>query len=47
MSIYREYKGFNIDEFISDYVVVDIETTGYSPIANEIIEIGAIKVKEG
>ena len=26
-----------------DYVVFDIETTGFSPIKNKIIEIGAVK----
>ncbi len=31
----------------ADYVVFDIETTGFSPINNRIIEIGAVKVKEG
>lgn len=31
-------------EFVSDYVIVDIETTGLSPVNNEIIEIGALKV---
>lgn len=29
---------------ISDYVVVDVETTGFDPIKNDIIEIGAVKV---
>lgn len=32
-------------EFVSDYVLVDIETTGLSPYDSEIIEIGALKVK--
>ena len=43
----REYKGMSLTDFIQDYVVVDIETTGLSPKVNEIIEIGAIKVKNG
>ena len=30
-----------------DYVVFDIETTGFSPINNKIIEIGAVKVSQG
>ena len=30
--------------FVDDYVLVDIETTGLSPINYDIIEIGAIKV---
>ncbi len=29
------------------YVVFDIETTGFSPVQNRIIEIGAVKVKDG
>ncbi len=29
------------------YVVFDIETTGFSPIKNKIIEIGAVKVEAG
>ncbi len=37
----------NINEikFVDDYVLVDIETTGLSPVDDDIIEIGAIKVK--
>lgn len=38
-------KGKNLIEFVDDYVLVDIETTGLSPINDDIIEIGAIKVK--
>ena len=30
-----------------DFVVFDIETTGFSPISNRIIEIGAVKVSGG
>lgn len=29
------------------YVVFDIETTGFSPVTNRIIEIGAVKVEHG
>ena len=29
------------------YVVFDIETTGFSPLKNKIIEIGAVKVEKG
>lgn len=36
----------NLNEFVDDYVLVDIETTGLSPTTDEIIEIGAIKVKQ-
>ena len=35
----------NLMKFVDDYVLVDIETTGLSPINDEIIEIGAIKVE--
>ena len=33
--------------FDDDFVVFDIETTGFSPIKNRIIEIGAVKVEKG
>ena len=38
-------KGRNLNKFIDNYVLVDIETTGLSPIYDDIIEIGAIKVE--
>ena len=37
-------RGQSLDE---DYVVFDIETTGFSPVNNRIIEIGAVKVCGG
>ena len=37
-------KGQNLQD---DFVVFDIETTGFSPIKNRIIEIGAVKVSGG
>ena len=33
--------------FTETYVVFDIETTGFSPVNNRIIEIGAVKVVDG
>ena len=33
--------------FRKDYVALDLETTGYDPRLDEIIEIGAIKVRNG
>ena len=42
---YREFKGNSLLDLKDDYVLVDIETTGFSPRFNDIIEIGAIKVK--
>jgi DNA polymerase-3 subunit alpha (Gram-positive type) len=37
-------KGQTLDD---DFVVFDIETTGFSPVKNRIIEIGAVKVSGG
>lgn len=37
-------KGQSLDE---SFVVFDIETTGFSPVNNRIIEIGAVKVVDG
>lgn len=34
-------------DFDADFVVFDIETTGFSPVNNRIIEIGAVKVAKG
>lgn len=43
----RPYKGKSIIAFPANYVIVDIETTGLSPEWNNIIEIGAIRYKDG
>lgn len=40
-------KGKNLLEFPDDYTVVDIETTGLSPLNDSIIEIAAIRVRNG
>lgn len=37
-------KGQNVQD---TYVVFDIETTGFSPVSDKIIEIGAVKVEKG
>ena len=42
--IVENSKGQSLD---STYVVFDIETTGFSPTKNKIIEIGAVKVENG
>ena len=42
--IVTDGKGQTLDE---TYVVFDIETTGFSPVSNRIIEIGAVKVEHG
>ncbi|MBO6196607.1 MAG: PolC-type DNA polymerase III [Butyrivibrio sp.] len=38
-------KGQKLDD--TTFVVFDIETTGFSPIKNKIIEIGAVKIRNG
>ena len=43
-NIVMDSKGQSLD---SDYVVFDIETTGFSAEINNIIEIGAVKVSNG
>lgn len=37
----------NIDNLLGDYTVFDIETTGFSRFNDAIIEIGAIRIKDG
>ncbi len=43
----RDSKGESLLELVADYMVVDLETTGLDPRWNDIIEIGAIRVKGG
>lgn len=43
----RDHKGKSIVDFLSDYTVIDIETTGLSPEYNDIIELAAIRVRGG
>ena len=43
----RPAKGQSLIETPSTFVVFDIETTGLDSLSNEIIEIGALKVKDG
>ena len=44
--IERALKGKNSIDILSDYIVFDIETTGLDSSYDEVIEIGAIKVKD-
>lgn len=39
--------GKRIVQYIPDYVVFDLETTGISPMRDEVIEISAVKVRDG
>ena len=39
-------QGKKLNEYVPDYVVFDLETTGTSPTTEEIIEISAVKVKD-
>ncbi len=43
-SIIENPKGQGLED---TYVVFDLETTGFSPVNNQIIEIGAVKVEKG
>ncbi len=38
-------KGKRLNQYISDYVVFDLETTGVRPDTDEIIEISAVRVR--
>jgi len=47
MGFVREHKGDSLIDIIDEYVVIDIETTGYMTKYDSIIEVGAIKIKNG
>lgn len=42
-----ERKGKLIRDMEDDYVVLDVETTGLSPVQNDIIEFSAVKISNG
>jgi len=41
----RELKGKSLLSFVSDYTVIDLETTGFDSYMDDIIEFGAIKYR--
>lgn len=43
----EQKRGRRLSGYRPDYVVFDLETTGLSPVTDEIIEISAVKVKGG
>ena len=45
--IKRESKGKSLIAFPSDYTVLDLETTGFEPQFDNIIEIAALRVRNG
>ena len=47
VKIERTLKGRSTIDLLNDYTVFDIETTGLDSSYDEIIEIGAIKVRNG
>lgn len=40
-------KGKQICQYVPDYVLYDLETTGTSSTYDEVIEISAVKVRNG
>lgn len=42
-----ETPGKRLNKYVSDYCVFDLETTGISPNFDSVIEISAVKVKDG
>ena len=43
---YRRNKGQSLIEFPCNYTIIDIETSGLSPMYDEIIELSALKVQD-
>lgn len=41
----KRNKGRSLNEFPTDFCVVDLETTGLNPVYDEIIEVGLLKVR--
>ncbi len=42
-----KYKGKSLIKFLNDYTSIDVETTGFSPTTDSIIELAAVRVRNG
>ena len=47
MAIIREHKGKSLLQFPNNFTLIDLETTGLDPRRDDIIEISALKVRDG
>jgi len=43
----RVHKGKSLIDFPADYTIIDLETTGFSPKYDSIIEVSALKIRNG
>lgn len=43
----KKQAGQRLNQYVTDYIVFDLETTGLSPVTDQIIELSALKVKQG
>lgn len=43
----NDKRGKRLDKYVPDYVVFDLETTGIAPKKDKVIEISAVKVRDG
>lgn len=47
MAVVREHKGKSLLQFPNDFTIIDLETTGLTPRWDSIIEVSALKVRDG
>lgn len=45
-TVCRIYKGQSLIEFPENYTVIDLETTGFNPNSDDIVEISALRVRK-
>lgn len=41
----RDFKGDRLNTFVDDFTIIDLETTGFSPKNDKIIELAGVKVR--